>query len=543
MDQIIYMLCNPGESFNLLHDQIQIINSHVAWESLVQSDDIKDALCFIVVSELSWEATMYLAHQGFDYINKLRLQHHYQGPILISSIFPKEDLGFFSFKGKFRYWRDPSLSFIPYSELLLIDGKGLINQIPTGLDTSLYKDLCQSVYEIRGIIKEEFHFFEGEKRNNPENLDAQLKALFNRLASYFPEYQPSLSNLAKDSLDTLNDKGVVESDLLLEEVLNILGNTIDTAVDPSFNFSMPEKGKILYIDDRHEGILVNALEKGGFKVLYEDNKDGAIRRLKEDVFNEITIVICNYRFLDSENRFKRDQGYHILEAVSELPNMVKTIILTSSHPSNVFIQNKNAISVHKQHILTTKSNQNLVAFLSLIIEEHERIQQTIVDLPNNNLNWQFYYKKHRESTEYVFKEKWISRTTLLILEEAAKNNGEKSVKEIHDFRFQGKFLKNKKVKNLENIRKKLLGRRIALGLSQMSKVKFYSQDDRWYVIDSFLKTGCFDVDRGQRPNNLINTNLKLSIKKNYNYSITDNQGLTIEERNWLRTNGKFISEL
>lgn len=136
----------------------------------------------IVTAELNWERQQYTEFYGLEVVRELRVTKHIKCPIVVTSYLPATyftNLHQQLVHGNFRYFRDPSVSYLPLIEIEKVGLNAVVSKLPPPLDDDLFDDLCENLYHTGGFISELFHEFNKDLRKRlGQYMETKLVRLF-----------------------------------------------------------------------------------------------------------------------------------------------------------------------------------------------------------------------------------------------------------------------------------------------------------------------------------------------------------------------------
>ncbi|MEM1137292.1 MAG: hypothetical protein AAGI07_15745, partial [Bacteroidota bacterium] len=392
-----------------------------------------------------------------------------------------------------------------------------------------------------------------------------INNFFNKIINIFPAFEEEVCKIstefykcvetfphfyAKEVLDYMPK--LINS---LKSILPEEEGFIDNAENKSTNNDF---GKVLYVDNNIQfGKKVQvSLAKHGITCELAFDVVEAINIIKEDCSNRITTLVSDNRFFNRDKRFNRKQSYHISKALADLPNQVNVITLCGlstrkltslplQHRRMIVPMLKNDIfknALGMENFCHTIKQLNREALFK--IEQPSMFKDAHLSL----------YKLHRESYDYELIESDISQTAFTFVKEIAKNG---FIPKYLLPAINGRLRTKNQERDLQNFRDILLARRFILGLCQLpykvilrfeqernKNIKF-DRKDLWFLMYNALKNGelKLNLDEIDDPelNTAFNRSLRMSIRKNYNWQISKNYSLTIEEKNWLRIHCEYFA--
>ena len=518
-----------------IEDDLKIIHGWEAFESLYLEKGSDAFSGVIIPAEILWENENYQDFYGFDLLQALRLKYRLRCPVIITSVLDAKQIGFQDHKGKFRFWKDPSLSYVPFRQLSQMTLTEISAKFEAPLEERLHQDLCDTLYDQQGyLLQLILHDLTNILRNeNIQDRQQAIKALFGHF------YKMGSHNIVAACYKKLS-KEIEEGNLpdqprLMTIFAPLLKKATKIEMAP---LVYTDTWEVLFIDDDGLQPLTNQLQALGITCKYTSSKDEAIEILKADTYNRITVVVCDFRFYDGSGRYARWQGYHIIEALGKLPRYVSFITLTEFHQTQVVPLTQKIrfkVTTFCKDDIFNRNYQGIQLFTKLLIDENLRVQKLILTSPNLKENTRLY-QLHLESEDYHSIEENINQMVLDALRCVEQAKWGNRVERFPDENYQGRTNLNEEAENLENFRIKLLGRRIAIGLCQFRETIFFRCSNTrnfWLAVGSLLRTGVLEIGREEGLSDLLNTHLRLSVKKLYLRERIDTLKLTMEERRWL----------
>jgi len=546
MQDRIPFLCNAGQSHSLPADLFVPIHAEDQLEAYLNDPTVDVDTGVLITAELRWDKHLYSDFYGLEMIGKIRTLYASRRPILLTSYANMATLGLTTFRGKGRYWKDPSLAYVSLAELECMDAAQILSLFRRPLDPELHDDLRESIYERKGYLGELFHdLWELSQNDSKVNILEAIAHCFDKIRRLFPGELATIGRVQRELERKWKVEKILPLHISLHELKAHLGSERKLAAQaPS------EAWKVLLIDDRPPPALLDCLKAWGIGVQQAASYEQAKAILAKDVKNQITVVICDYRFFDPSGRYQYEQGYHIINQLAHLPNYLAFITLSNYEQYSLqrFFEKHHikATSFSKNDILGNRHQEVKLQFVQKIIAENARIQALIQELPDFKPIQHRYYQKHISAPDYARAEQRISSMALGLVQKVVKSNGVKSIKAFLNHNFQGHLNNRSEARNLQNFREKLLGRRVALGLCQLYKSRLshcQNKKELWLTITSILRTGCIEIGEEAGLRDLVNTHLRLSVRKSYPWDEVEGHRLTLEEKSWLRKSGPQLQQI
>ncbi|MEZ4773609.1 MAG: hypothetical protein R3D00_10545 [Bacteroidia bacterium] len=546
MKPSVYLICNPEQALNVWSFDPKCICDSIAFEKFVNESHQPNLV--IVVAGLSWEGRNYTHQYGLDLIPRLRVEMKLTCPVIVSCFSDPEELGISDKEGRYRFWKDPAISYVPLEELPSLDSSAILARAENPLEDRLLEDIVHYLYSKEGVVKEIFHWLQNRLLQHQESDPTEyVEYTFRKLMRVFSEiYQERIYKIKLDLLNMLKKPNMEFSSTAssiataLNHVLSFIQSSseykrVNREAEPQRTI------EVIYIDDEPglELVMSRVLSFANIKCHFFSDPDEAIRKLKEDEDNHIKVAIVDYRLNYPDGRLSRKQGYHLIEEILQLDNYISLVSLTGfdHHPFNPDVHKNRVAIFHKGYALSNQANQEQFDFITHITKEAERIENLLLGLPRLDNRKKELYKIHRNSPDYESEERRINKASEEFL---AKVNDTETGNQIPGFvhqQFRGNLNAKEEEDNLQMFRCKLIGRRITLGLFLLL-IEDYNINNKkglWLTIYSLLTTGHKEEKADESGlTDLFNTHLKLSIRKDYRINSIQSKEITIEERNWLR---------
>ncbi|MEM1320550.1 MAG: hypothetical protein AAGG75_09850 [Bacteroidota bacterium] len=557
MPENIFFIGNRSSEFLINHLKTLNIPTLLSEEELhralagrkqLKSPQLKG---IVVELDLNWKKDQDAQHQACEVLRRLRVKEKLACPFLLLCHLPAAELS--TLYKHLHYLRDPAIALLPTLDLLDMKRPAIEARLPEPLDEQLYEDLATSLYDPLGYLEEVVHDLFGDiRRVRSEQVSSeQAKEILEHhatdLIKLFPEEAEQVNSRVEQCKRKIDEAPQYYKARLNRIIADFYSDFKDFAMKRLAGnaLAVEERGaKILYIDDEadYRKMLTERLEKHQIECIAVANGQEALEVLAADEkTNSITVVVCDFRFVEPDGKYSRQQVYHILGKIAETRNMVSMMTLTGmstdSQARFSMLIRKRVIPYFKKSVFDDYGD-GLLHFCYTLIEEDRRIKEEIVNLPKFGKEGRWFYKMHREATDYEAEEKRISETAMGFVQAviAVKYGGNgQDINYRLDLNIKGKLNTRDPQNNLSNFREKLLGRRIALGLCQLG----LERDNRrnWLYIYEIMRFRSIRQSKDEKGMmDWINRELKLSLRKNYPYESSDNQSLklTFEERRWLQ---------
>ncbi len=545
----VHCICDKRLKF-LFPTGLNFVTSSQDFDKTFSKSKVAADIGIIVQAELLWEGNLYFSKfAGLDLVFKIRAEFKQSAPILITSFYPAlfEDLEneklIFSERNNERIFKDPAITFIPFSQLLSLDLPRIRGKFAPPLDQFLFQDLQENLYRKEGFVHNLFHQIFNEIRSFDQGVGARV-----------------LQEFLADKIREIEEKVIYPEQIDQDEIIDIFGfqpltlNDLseglqilqDNIIDDLQRDALPQEHirseiKIIYISNRLDfrQRMASELLKSNIRCFTANSIQEAIAILGKEY--SINTVLCDFRYYDRKLRFKRIQGYHIADQIlAASPRLYNFVVLTEFDPSYAprFFHHQNII-IYSKHLIT-RPVMGFAKFAQMLIEKDLQLKDAREVLPDFG-SAMVLYTEHRNRDDYESIESEISQSTLKLISNIlnGKKDGIGGLDNIN-----GK-LENKNAKrNLDNFRIKLKGRRIALGLCQLDHkaLNCYHPVDRWGVIYSLLQNGSLVVEKrkGAIHAFICRNLLGLRTKDNYYWREAYQLKLTPEEKIWLQQFGAQI---
>lgn len=545
----IYLICKKNQTEIDWKFPVQTISNELQFEDLCLQPYPEQVDAILIVPELDWWGDDSPSFEGLKFIQRLRLIGKFSCPILVISEFDKRDLGYLQISNQIGFWADPAVKYSPLVEIFDKDSLSLFERCGDGLDEVLMTDVCESIYKAQGVIREIFHNLKGfiddpNRVNTKEEIIARAKRYFRKFVRLFPEKESEIESLSKEFFNALivspakNYHKIIAS--YQERILEFLDHKEEEISFPKDDLNPIE---VLYIDDETAKCiqLSEILAGYGIKCHHTTNPFKGLQILEADKNNKIRAVICDYRFYNSQGIWHRMQGYQVINEIFKLSNILTVITLTNYHRGYLSRLAGNhlqrVIPFHKEDVFSPDLLKGIIPLIQTIIEQDHKNREIISGMGNFTEKQQIYYKKHLQSDDFLRWEKSASKIAFDFVKNASETQLLKDIPGYVIRQYKSHLKGKDEVKNLENFRNKLMGRRIALGLCQLRNSLNYNKtglQEMWLYHYSALMMGLNKMhSEVSELHDLFNTHLRLSIAEGYHLDELDKYQLTLEEKNWL----------
>jgi len=204
MDTQTMLFCNADSNALIESSPFFTITDQEAYNKLALNNELCQIERFVIVAELSWDTKNLNEFYGLDLIKSIRVDAKSTAPILILSHYPYEKLDIDLVQhstGSMRYFRDPSVSFLPIIEYEQLDKEKVDNYFNEALDEKLYFDLKENLYNPYGYLNEEICAVYDDTYDsvNSTYSTTLIDNFFNKALNTTPVYKEDFFNI-KDSL-------------------------------------------------------------------------------------------------------------------------------------------------------------------------------------------------------------------------------------------------------------------------------------------------------------------------------------------------------
>lgn len=542
----------------------------------------------VILVELRWSNRRYSQLYGLEVVKTfLRAQKKLKFPILfVSFLSPKQIL--IDNEGNKRL-ENQIIGAVGHDFLRLpVAFQTLLNHLEelNPLNELQFSDVLNNLCNLKGLIGGRIHELQGRLRslgNSPDKLKSQAEDIFekslNEIASLLKDttgLTRRIERIKHEFREKISDANVSSKDI--QEFLERCGNEISALVGedqigPEVIESTTEKfekqpWKILLLDDEPDSLhaLQKTLKQRGTEFLLAQTFEEAEKIITEDIYNEITIAISDYRLLekgDDVEKHQRKQGYDFLLWLSAQDHFTHLIALSGLSRKFLlesFQKYNTRVDVYSKQDLMGERAVNL--FVDNILDRGREIYEAVCSRPVVG-DWKSlkpFYAAHRASTEYRLKEQEINNRASRYIkqyEELLESRDETyllqpDLDKLSELTTKLAEKNPNDPRSMEAFYNKLVGRRIALWLHLklgFSRNEVFaalkgqlSPANILLEIESELKDGNGTYDEKlleklkakvykkykDNSTNLVTTNLALS------FPVISSELLT-EEKNWLET--------
>ncbi len=555
------LICNADDDTLIESSPFLTITDLESYEKCYLSGDLDKFERFIIVAELAWQKKNYTDFYGLELIKRLRVQSQSKASILILSHLPYEiidvELNHFS-PSHLRYLRDTSVSFLEIMDYETKSRKEIDAMFRPPLDEDLYEDLVECLYSDSGYVMEEMNELQEELIHaTGDNLSYNnLNNFFNKLLNVSKNHEAEILEIKKHTIGNIESFPLLDSEDVIKNLPKISSSLESILSYPSHlvkeedPFTNNNYGKVLYVDgnDKFGKKIKERLKNERIECLLAFDVNDAVNILKQDTKNEITLLICDYRFLNKKKQYDRMQSYHLAKELTMMHNLVNMIVFTGFNPytiKSLTVQFGRMVEpLDKNEIFYTDYGLDKFTGIAkkLCKDAFNKIGET--DAFKSTKVHRTLYKMHRESRDYHIIENDISEFSKYVVTQIVKYG---AIPKRLLPNLSGRLENKNSSKDLDNFRQVLVGRRIILGLCQIpykiitgfeeeSYVKL-DRKDWWYLMYNAIRNGELKLNHDQIEDteltNVINRSLKMSLKRNYNWQTSKSFSLTIEEKLWL----------
>lgn len=517
---------------------IVYINSWTAFKDWLVAKEKHNVDLYLIVPELDWyrngklpgiELALYLR------MNNVREVFHFF-TMLPNSAF-REDVPLLKVESYHHVYFLPTLP-----ETLLIDQ----------MSVELLKDINSTLITVRQIVREILHEFNNNFYGNCMTFDKlsiaeNINGLFLLINGISSINKSRLDRLKLQFIKDLESIFTLDHLLLLLEGLNskILALTPEDQSDNDFDEKINSltKWKALFLDDNLsiQKMFEEDCKKVGIQTITTSSGEEALKLLKDDVKNEIVLLLCDLRLLESDGyHWQRLQGYDIIQKVFlEYSNTLTFIVLSSARKRILQMRshyNLNLNSYYKRDVFSSKGARSL--FMQDLYKKGEETYFISRSQPQLSAWWnvetgRFYkplanfYRDHLFSKDYYLGERNINEIASSYLSRylsGEKPDERKFIITIND-NGQPLFELNKFRYHI------LVGRRIAIALY----LKGFTEKEIYHA----LHPKSLASDTTQMQKFLFNTTFALSFKKDLpkqkdiEHWVYLKSNLLIEEIEWI----------
>lgn len=534
----------------------------------------------ILPVELNWEGRYFSEFFGVDLVmNYLRTRYSLRHPIL-----------FLSYQSLWKLRHDENGKEIVKHQIMGAVGHDYL-QLPAApkqwlaelkkispLTSLQFKDVFHNLCRVKGLIGEKIHKLQGRFSAMQSSADKS------EIRKEFEKGLNELINLFDDSLqirkqrnETLQEFKEIDisSVQLLQNFLSELGEKLKSFVKEDEEFSDGEPRldedrpwKVLLLDDEPDiknlELLREALKKGGItdnNLIIAESVDQAEKFIAEDIFNEIVVVVSDYRLfekIDGIERQQRRQGYDFLADLVQSDRLIHLIALSGLSRKTLLesFQEYNArVDIFSKGDITGQFAVNLLA--ATILDRGEETYDALCSRPLGG-DWDTlkpFYSAHRKAADFYQREKQINNRVRHFISEfnfCLENESKTKIEKLEE-------LTTEKIEKLEELttdmsvkdphnsahmeifHNKLTARRIALWL----KFKKYKHEEIYAILDghSSLSSKLKELDekwkdgKNKKPPKetlKANTTFWLRTRLAFREHVLEH-ALLVEERRWLKT--------
>lgn len=408
-------------------------NVVVSFEQLKALDlDKRNWKGIVMPIELSWEANTLSRFYGVEFAKTtLRAKMKLRMPILFLSFLSLKQLCL-DREGKEVLERQ-IVTAVGHDCLLLPSTPKEWNAKLNGMEslTDLqFVDIFNNLCNVRGLIGGAIHKMQGQFRDlgraRENDLDQKRKALFeDGLREILTLLGDDSERLAKKEIllgrfqtEIIEGSGSIQSFLgMCEEELKSLvveENDVTNNLDVTKIERRPWKALILDDEPKSLSSLRAALDKRGIEYRITQTVPEAEKAIEEDLFNEIVVVISDYRLLDRVDDVERHQprqGYDFLfdlAAKDRLTCLIALSGLSRKFLLESFQKYNTRVDVYSKNDLEGEGAINL--FAEAVLDKGTETYESLCARPLGR-GWRAlkpFYFAHRQSNEYRLTEREVS---------------------------------------------------------------------------------------------------------------------------------------
>ncbi|MGC2236458.1 MAG: hypothetical protein WA584_09875 [Pyrinomonadaceae bacterium] len=579
------LICwNDDRYANLLGGVFGARNVVTSSEQLAAIDfDKSDFAGIIVLAELRWDNRGFSQLYGIEIVKSLlRAKKKLQFPVLFVSFFPLRRILLDNVNKRLTnqligavghdFWHLPAA---PETLLTRLEKIAPLNDLQ-------FADVFNNLCNLKGLVGGRIHEIQGQFRtlqNEPEKLRQQAESIFEKTLTEIASLLKGLKGVDElvQNLRTEFRKIFSNTDVSAEELqkfLNLSSAELTGLIvedgEPAKAFDNIERElekqpwKILLLDDEQASLnaLHSAFGRRGIEFFTAQTVAEAEEIIGADIFNEITVVVADYRLLESIDGVEKHQprqGYDFLlwlTTQSHMTHLVALSGLSRKFLLESFQKYNTRVDVYSKQDLHSTHAVNL--FADSMLDRGKDVYKTLCSRPVVG-NWESlkpFYVAHRQAVDYWQREQEINnrashfvrqyQSLLESRDETQLLNPKLEELDLLSTELKGKNPLEKKYSEI--FRKKLVARRIALWIHLNLK---YEREQIYAVLTGNIspdrivskilegrKDAAFDlqeeirIDAGKklvaRAKDLFYTHLCLSLP-------VISQTLLVEEKNWLET--------
>lgn len=423
-----YVICNLDQKpfFSKLMSKFLVANFQMLNDlnqiKTVFSNPLKDTGFIIidVTSSFYQSSSSLTSFNGFEIAADLRRLYKIKNPIIYHSYFPAkyfEAIAAIDIRFKIIFGSGSTFLQYPYSKSTFEEA---VLSVKT-LTTAALQDVIIMLCNLKGVVLDKLNH-DLSYESNLTSVKKLFKSIENYLSAkqiinlewnnYIIKITKSIKNQNKEEFITLKQSLLKVCELQLnQESKEII---IDTK--PVF--------KILLVDDRVEELIKNKeLFSKKFIVESTTHANQAIEILKADTYNQILVVICDWRLYETENLtfWQPLQGYDVLNYASK--NGIRALFAITGQVDYIVHEIRNLMNIRfklikKENIASFDQFQ---LFIDVLQEACLEIENTILNQPRT-ANWRTNVFK-KKVFEYSLKELYeLKRNDLNYFEEIQNNS-------------------------------------------------------------------------------------------------------------------------
>lgn len=426
-----------AESLHKIFNDEQVITSPEELQSL--NFDENNFIGAVVLAELNWNKHSFSQLHGIEVANSvLRVQEKLKLPILFVSFFSLEQI-LLDEEGNKRL-ENQIVGAVGHDFLRLpVVPQNLLNNLGklTPLNELQFADVFNNLCNLKGLINGRIHERQGQLRsleNQPEKLKEQARNIFEKslneisgLLKGVNGLEEIIKNLKYDFSNVISDENVsyetIQNSLKQSdnEILALISEERNTGEEKIPSNLLPKQPwKVLLLDDEPDSlqILQKTLERRGIEYFLAETVQEAEKIITNDIYNEITVAISDYRLLEKiggAERHQRRQGYDFLFWLAEQDRFAHLVALSGLSRKFLlesFQKYNTRVDVYSKQDLTGERAVNL--FVDNLIDRGKEVYQAVCSRPTVG-DWKSlrpFYIAHRASTEYKLKELEINNRAI-----------------------------------------------------------------------------------------------------------------------------------